>query len=311
MKTYRFLPLLLSAGAVFAGSLNLNAATSDPVGAVDITAPAGTVAISVPFVNPIEYQGQLTGASSTTVTVLGADFSAFSSDHYIEFLDGGFEGNMTDIVSTSGDTITVAADVSALAGTEIIAIRQHVYLSQIFPAGTLSDLSDTIYFFNDSGAGVSLTPGGVLGETWVDPSTFGAVPDPIIRPGQGLVVTGGGFSVTLYGSVKLGPTVVPLEPNTPYLLGTFDPVNDLSLDGANIQPILTALSDVVIAFSGDGAFSLSDATPSGGFVGSTGWVDSSFTEISASDPFFSSSAAFYVSSSAGGDWVVPAVPYTP
>lgn len=247
--------------------------TTDPVGAVNIVAPAGTVALSKPFVEAIEFQSQISGNTSDTVTVAGEDLSEYATgDWYVEFLTGSLEGSIMDVTAALNDTLTLEGDLTALNGDEVIAVRAHSKLSDIIPAGTLSPFSDSVTLFDDNGNPLSYLADGAGG--WVDAITFSPVSEPVVRPANAILVNSNGFSLTLIGSVKVGPTVIPITGGAVNIVGSLDPVADLPLEESNVSSVMSPFSDTVSVINNDGSASLQSAlyNGAGGFVDATDFV---------------------------------------
>jgi hypothetical protein len=211
MKTYRFLPLLLSAGAVFAGSLNLNAATSGVVGAVSVPLNAGPNIISNPFLKPVSYQGEVSAVAGSVITMPSA-LPVLTGPNYVHVLSGAETGRIYDIASVSSADITLASAPISLAATDIIAVRAHLTAADLAPLlpGT------TLTLLEPGGSplvGV-YSPGGWL-------AGFGST---VIYPGEGIVLNGAPQTVTVYGSVSEDDVIYEAG-SGPQLIGSIDPVN--------------------------------------------------------------------------------------
>jgi hypothetical protein len=213
MKTYRFLPLLLSAGLIAAGSLNLNAATSGTVGAVTFDIATGPTVVSFPFLQEVVFQSEVASVSSADVTVSGT-VPSLVGPHYVHVLSGTDVGRIYPIDSFAGSVVTLTNVPSGIAATDIVAIR---------PYTTLADLGSppnfTTFTFLEAGGSPSVFIYGF--GTWgaVDPSSV------IIKPGEAVVVNNSAvWSITLYGSVSEDDVIFEAA-NGPQLVGNIDPVN--------------------------------------------------------------------------------------
>lgn len=234
MKTT--LSVLLGAFSLLSGA-NAQIAYTDPVGYV--TSVAGATSgptlslVSPALVEKIDLTAVPTAAAvgSGSLTFAGGVPSVTAGSHYIENSDTGW---WADIQSATATVVTLPAGVTVPTGTAATSkfnIRKHVTLTSYFGndnkmglvTGTSADAADVVQFWNSTtqslgsqyfyaGAAEGVTPG------WYDENggrLGGDVADPVIAPGEGLVVTrrfAGEKKLVHVGHVKLTPTAIDLTP---------------------------------------------------------------------------------------------------
>jgi hypothetical protein len=210
MKSYRFLPFLLSAGALAAGALNLNAATSGVVGAVSFDIPVGATIVSFPFLKPVEFQGPVDSVTSADVD-LATTLPTLTGAAYVHVLSGADEGMVYDIASVAGSVVTLAQVPAGLASTDVVAIRYHMTVSDL---GTPPDFTSLLLL----GSGGTPITNDFLFGSWSDPNM-------VIRPGEGAVINNNpAWTVTLYGSVSEDDVIFSASSGS-QIVGNIDPVN--------------------------------------------------------------------------------------
>lgn len=262
MKLNNLTPIVLSAAALCAGSLSLSAATSGVVGATTITIPGGFNALVTPYVQPVDWQGAASGIAGQDVTVSGLTAGAYDNGlYYAEVLndtnagDGvDTEGLVLDVASNTATVLTLVGDTTGINGDETIAVRKHNTINELFAGATgLSDFSDNVTIYLD-GALDAYTYGGGL---WYD-SGFAQVDNIILPPGVGFVLSNlGPVTMTVYGSVKETPTIVPVYGgNVVNVLGFADPVGPINVTTEVDLSGLAGFSDSITKYSTDGLNSL-------------------------------------------------------
>jgi hypothetical protein len=213
MKSYRFLPFLLSAGALAAGALNLNAATSGVVGAVSVPVPAGSTIFAFPFLKPVVVQAPVSTATGSDID-LGTTIPALTGSHYLHVLSGTDTGSVYNIASVLGSVVTLEASSTNIAAADSVAIRPHMTVADLGAPANFS----TITLLNPDS---SVTIGTYIFGSW-DIS-----PDTVIRPGEGFVIgASSAFDLTLYGSVSEDDIIFSATGAS--VVGSIDPVSGAS-----------------------------------------------------------------------------------
>ena len=236
---------------------------SDVVGYSTSTFPGGTSGHGVGFVKPATFTGSATKLSTSSISVSGltaANNSLAPSGglptHYVEITSGANEGVSADILSNTGTTIVLDADLTNIGSTESIVIRPHVKASDVFAGNTsLGDFSDTLLVYNSDGTTFSLLRDSSSPTGWIDPNTFSAS-DVVIYPGQGFLVNAsspGNF--TFSGTVKRTATVVPLYASSVNLVSVANPSGNPDIQTSGLGTNLSAYADTVGTFTSDGSFS--------------------------------------------------------
>lgn len=216
-------------------------AATNPVGFNWFTLPAGDSLRVNTFVQATAYEGaavSITSASNSVVTVSGSgpaltsgsfNETASGPAYFMEVLgSGGAQGLTADVVSNTAGAITVNADLPSfgVSGTTPFCVRPHTTLSSLFPATTpaLSPYVDSIELFFPNNTSQSYLFTGT-GDGWIVSGAGTDAGSQIIYPGQGFVMTvQTAKSVPVMGSVKPGPTLVPLYAGANNLVGTINPV---------------------------------------------------------------------------------------
>ena len=235
---------------------------SEVVGYSTSTFSGGTSGHGVGFVKPAIFTGTATKLSSSSISVGGlsvADNTLAPSGglptHYAEIISGSNEGFNVDILSNTGTTVVLDADLSSLGSTENISIRPHIRASDVFSGNTsLGDFSDTLLVYNSDGTTFSLLRDSSSPTGWIDPNTF-AASDTVIYPGQGFLLNAsapGNF--TFSGTVKSTATVVPLYASSVNLVSVGNPSADPDIQTSGLGANLSAYSDTVGTFTSDGSF---------------------------------------------------------
>jgi len=235
---------------------------SEAVGYSTSTFPGGTSGHGVGFVKPAIFTGSATKLSTSSISVSGltaANNSLAPSGglptHYVEIISGANEGLNVDVVSNTGTTVVVDADLSSIGSSENIAIRPHVKASDVFAGNSsLGDFNDTFIVYNSDGSTSSLLRDSTSATGWVDPATFSAA-DLVIYPGQAFLLnTSGAGSFTFSGSVKATATLVPLYSGSVNLVTAANPSSNPNIQSSGLGDNLSAFNDTVGTFSSDGSF---------------------------------------------------------
>jgi hypothetical protein len=210
---------------------------TNPVGYNVFNLPAGGSFRVNTFVQPTAYQSTMasyTNATNSVVTISSSGSSLTSGSfaetgaepsYYLEVLSGSSTGLIVDVLANTTSTITVNANLSSfsVSGTSSFCVRPHTTLSSLFPATSgLAAYVDTVkLFFPDNSSQLFTFTGS--GDGWI--GTGGDAGSQIIYPGQGFIVTvQSPKSVSVMGSVKPGPTIVPLYAGAINLVGTINPM---------------------------------------------------------------------------------------
>lgn len=186
-------------------------ATTDPVGAMSVTIPAGTTILSAPFQSSIEFQGPVTSVSGSDVS-FGSTVPALTGPHYLQIISGADVGRIYTIDSTLDSTVTLVESPSALSVGDVVALRKYFTVSDLgaVPNGT------TVTLLNP---GASPTIATFFFGSWT-PSA-----DVHIAPGEGFVVnTGSAFDVVFYGAVCVDDVVFEASAGST-IVGNLNPID--------------------------------------------------------------------------------------
>lgn len=260
------LPLVTAAAlSAFAASSMAQNATTVPVGAVQISLPAGkSTMICIPMIGDVVYSGVVGSLSSTTITVAGSPWGANefggTTPFFVLVKSGLHSGRMLRIASNTASTLTLDTDDNAgnnvplnvsgksLAVGDKFQITEGTTLGSLFgtsvgnlvlTGATRASSADNVgiydpltlktntYFFNT-------TPGV---NCWVKVGSTVNQNNLLVWPGQGLAVStlssGGTKSFTVLGTVPDVAPVLKLEPTRSDRIGTILPV-DLTLSQLNL-----------------------------------------------------------------------------
>lgn len=222
------------------------AVISEPAGFTTLTATgpaqsnAGSVFsfLGISLLCPVEYEGSVTSAGVGSITEEGAgwDEQAFETTggegFFLEVTSGPTAGLFTDIVSIDRETGTITLDENFspyLSGGESYRIRKHRTIAEVFGPNNEAGLTgaasvskaDDIRILNavtQSFATYYFKTGGFGGRGWR--STTDAAADAgntRLYFDQGIIIcrkTPGAVRLELTGSVKTGPTAIPIGPGT-------------------------------------------------------------------------------------------------
>lgn len=272
--------------------------------------PGGTTGLGLGFVKPAVYSGQATSLSSNSVTTTGASFGSLGlanglPTHYVEITSGGLAGYVADIVSNTGTTLSLNANLSPILGTSPnYTIRPHTKISDVFKDNTtLSDYVDTATVYNSNGSVTSLLRDSSAVTGWVNPDSFAAA-DFVIYPGQAVVLSvSGSGNVTVSGQVKTTPTIIPLYASSLNFVSIGNPSANPSLQNSGLGTSMTDFVDTVANLSNDGSFSQTAVYLWGGAT--DGFINpDSFAPVSGVT--MPGTGAVLVSVSADTTWVAPA-----
>lgn len=241
----RYAALVLAIFSASASAFGQSAAT-DPVGFISVNVTGGSQSsptlslVSPTLLQPVDWQGPILTITGTTITVAGAPwqaggFNGANGAYFVEIASGANAGAMTDIVTTTNNSLITSDDLSAFATVgSTIRIRKEVTLGKFLgvnnSAGLLGGASlanaDEVLVYEGATPKVCFyydgTQGGAAG--WFD-SLGNSAANLVISPHQGIVIrrkAGGSaniLSFTSMGAVKTGNTLLPVTPGL-NVLGT-------------------------------------------------------------------------------------------
>lgn len=230
--------------------------TTDPVGFTTLTIKGSSFnVLGLNMVKPVTYQGVVSGVNGAQVTDANADFTAAltaGKKYFVEIISGDYAGLNAEVVSWSGNTITIAGDVSGIAGALTGAghrIRESWTIADVFGASNSAGLrasdspigADKIYVSNPTTGAFEVfyyQQGNIFdGDGWRSTAS-----SQVDRSGtaiyftDGLIVErtlGSDLAVKLVGAVKTGRTIVGVQ-NGFNLIGNVYPVSDLTLANSGL-----------------------------------------------------------------------------
>jgi len=305
-------------------------AVTDPVGF--ITLPIGGASgnearafsfLGISLMNPVSYQGTITSYGNHSITDVNADwtadeFNGANGGFFIEIISGPYAGLMTDILATNAasDTVTTEDDLSSLLTSgELYRIRKHRALGDVFGANNEAGLNGGVSVSEADEVRV-LNPvtqtfltfyfktGGFGGTGWR--SVTDAVTDAsgtTLYPDQGVIIVRnvpGDISLILAGTVKTGPTVVPVGANINlvaniYPAGTMTVANSglyVADDSLGLAGGETISSADEVRISNGGTFQYLFYS-TGGF-GGTGWRNATDAVTDAGNTEIPPGSSIYV-----------------
>jgi len=260
--------------------------TSDVVGQSTYTLPAGNSVWVPPFVAEDSFSGRVdemiynAGADETFIS-LNTDSLPASDQHYLELGEGAEAGLALDIISSSGNGVTVKGDVQALGllPNHRIVIREHLTLGALLPEGAdFAPFQDTVSLFQADGSRLDVF-WNPFSASWTDSFNV-SWDEQKILPGQGLLVfLNESLSIPLgangeFNHVKTTPTRFLATANAINLVGPINPFpGSYSLSEVGYLADLSPLRDSVNFFTTDGMF-LPDSTylSDGGLISGDGAV---------------------------------------
>ena len=240
MKRHRFLVSITSLfGLGFCFTAHAQSYT-DPVGAVAQEIVQGNQLISVPFQQPVSYQGVVTSISSSLIGL--SDVPALPDPCYLQVLTGIAEGQVSTIVSFDASSVSLESEIGNLSIGDTIAIHPHIKLSDFTTYIKATD-GDLITVYNPDGS--SVTAEFFTGFGWYDALTDTIVDELIVFPGEGVVLNAvSARSAVFYGSVNTAPVIqFSAGSGVVNLIGTLNPVGGQTIgsifDNANTGDLLT------------------------------------------------------------------------
>ena len=319
-------------------------AVTDPVGFITlpIAGVSGNEArafscVGISLMNPVSYQGKITSSRHHSVTDVKAswtadEFNGANGEYFMEIISGPYAGVMTDILAANvnGKTLTTYDDLSSLlTGGEFYRIRRHRTLGDVFGEDNKSGLNggssvskaDEVMVLNpvtQTFLTFYFKTGGFGGRGWR--SVTDAVSDAsgtTLYPDQGVLIVRkvvGDINLILAGTVKTGPTIVPVGANINlianiYPAGTLTVANsglhraDDSLGLAGGETVSSA--DEVRIYNGVRFLELFYKT--GGFGGS-GWRNSNDAVADAGNTEIPPGSSIYIIRKFGRpdfNWKIP------
>ena len=242
-------------------------ATTDPVGAMTLTIPAGSVMVGSVFVNQPLYEGYASSFSeSGETTTVGFENTPFTGidlssgefpNYYLEVTSpSDVEGYSFDIASNTDSSITVYGLLSSdfsVSNNDSLVVREHVSLGQIFDdsGDDLVAGSDSVRFFQSDGSSVTFTyaGNGIWTSNFVSDQS-----DYPVYPGGGFITSfGNSVSTIVSGNVKMNATQVPLYSNAINLVSLGSPLNS-TLGDSDLAQYLQLGSDSIRVMEKDGSF---------------------------------------------------------
>lgn len=223
--------------------------------------PSGSVCVVPGFVKSPVYQGSslITGQ---TLAVSGLTAGSLNSSnfndrpnyptHYVEIVAGVYEGYTYDVASNTANQVTVSGLPSSLNGQTVsIAIRRHVTLDDLAQGNNgLLDYSDAVNIMNSDG---SSTTRIYVSGSWVAEDFSSPAGHTVIYPGNGVVFSSGGATITTTGVVKSTKTAVPLYAAAVNYVGRQNPSGESKVVNLGIGTSLLPYSDGFNVPSFDGS----------------------------------------------------------
>jgi uncharacterized protein (TIGR02597 family) len=205
-------------------------ATTDPVGftTLNVRGKANAGAsnrnnfISLNMQRASAFQGVITSASvdgsgRSVLTISGATFTANQFDgvgnaHYVRLTSGSNAGQVSEVVATSANTITVVDNINdaITAGTTAFSVTPYWTLNTAFPSGaglqgsSSAAAADTVTIIPPSGASLTYFYNSTANQ-WRRGTTDSS--NVVIPPGSGMQIIRkqvGDVSIVLAGSVTIG-----------------------------------------------------------------------------------------------------------
>jgi hypothetical protein len=284
-------------------------ATSGIVGYSKITAPSGTVAIVPGFVKAAKFTGTATvtgqsfGVSGFSAGVLNpsahSDGRPNYPTHYIEITSGTYEGYLFDILSNSGTSVTAANVPSAINGQEVsVVVRPHVTLDDI-ASTSMADYSDAVNLINPDG---STTTRYYAAGSWIAEDYSTGAGHTVIYPGQAVLLSSAGVTITTIGDVKTTKTAVPLYAAAVNYVGPLSPGNDTSVNKLQIASSMVPYSDGFNQFASDGFMTTTGTYYSDG----TDILDAGYSPLpSIATDSIEINTGFALSVQSDGYWIMP------
>jgi uncharacterized protein (TIGR02597 family) len=317
-----------------AAGASAQTAVTDPVGYITVTvngSASGLSFIAPTLVNKIEFAGATSTTTGTTISFSGTPLTAgaYGPGFYVEVSTGGVPGAWSSIASNTANSITTTTDISnGLAAGATVRIRKHVTVGDFFGATNSAgfksgaeiltadeirivnavDKKITKVFYYDDGTAAA----------WVD-EDFNEAANLVIPPQQGILVVrklATPLSFVRVGSVKTGPTALPVQPGlnimavsravgSSFTLGTsgLKTATGGVQSGAEVAP-----ADLVRIAQPNGSlknyFHYDDGT-------AQAWVDEDFNEATTVQLKEGTSFILVRKPSTGFVWGVPAEPIAP
>lgn len=227
------LAAVIASSVLLTGANAQTTATTDPVGFTTLTiqgkASIGAANrnnfVSLNMQRADAFQGTvssvaLDGSGRSVLTIDGASFTAdqfngTGNAHYVRLTEGasGNNGLVSEVVATSGNTLTVADNINEAisAGVTAFVVTPFWTLSTAFPAGgglagaSAAASADTITIYPPTGAGLTYFYNTSVNQWRRGNTDSGNIAIP---PGSGLQIIRkqiGNVDVVLAGSVTLDP----------------------------------------------------------------------------------------------------------
>jgi hypothetical protein len=308
MKKMKKLNLLLGTLIATAALSHAVDSYSDVVGYSKVVAPSGSLAITPGFVKAAKFSGAAT-ISGQTLAIAGFTAGSLNESsftdrsnyptHYVEITSGTYEGYSFDVVSNTSSRLTVKGIPSSLNNSSIsVAVRAHTTLDDL-ASPTLADYADAVNLINPDG---STTTRFYASGSWIAEDFSTPAGHTVVYPGQSVVLSSGGATITTQGVVKSTKTAVPLYAAAVNFVGPMSPSSATKINNLGIASGLAAYADGINAFSVDGNLS----TVASYFSDGTGILDSGFSPLDPNAPdAVSVNTGFTVSVSSDTYWIMP------
>jgi uncharacterized protein (TIGR02597 family) len=235
---------------------------TDPVGFNNLTINAkpasvrGFTLLSLDFTQPVLFQGLVpvggVSGSPTTLTFASGTFTsgALNNNSYVEVTNGTKAGRLSQIVSNTDSSITLADDISdaLTAGSSTVKVRPMWTFGTVFGATNSAGLSggptatgntDIVTLFNPATGQATNYFYSTNNNRWQ--TGLSDATNAVIPPTAGLVIErklGTPVTFVLAGAVKLGPTGIFIQggtvpKNTTYVANPY-PLSSVTLATSNL-----------------------------------------------------------------------------
>jgi uncharacterized protein (TIGR02597 family) len=170
MKTSKKFIALLSGAALLTSCAFAQTVATDPVGYVTVETNANSDSKSgIALLRPSALSSSVSVVSTNTVTASGAFGDVTTNIHYLSFNSGALASQWFQVLSTSGNDLTLSADVSAATSGDSFEVRPFWTLDSLFPSGegipASADVDSPVSFVllnNPEAEGTNHAPTGVF-----------------------------------------------------------------------------------------------------------------------------------------------------
>lgn len=274
----KFIALL--SGATFLAALTAQAVETDPVGYVSQAFTSGTHLVSAPLFTSLVASGAAGTVSGADVDIAG--LPALTEAHFLLVTSGTAAGQISTILSTSGDTATLESAIVGLATSDTVKVIKHFNLGDLHTASgsTIPD-NTTCTVYNSDGTSDSYFAGV---NNWYATVGFALSDDVIVFPGEGVVVGfTGPTTLTFTGLVNVDNIIVPITAGAVNIAGSLNP--SAPVGAGSIGDALSELPEnsTITLYSNDGLLTATGTY----FLGAGDWYNTvgfALTDISAAAP---------------------------